>query len=201
MTSLAGRRHSPAHVTDRGRLALDLTRAVRGEVRFDRGSQALYASDAAVCRQVPIGVVVPRDADDVISLAVCRKHEVPVLARSFGTRLEGQSVKAASQDHRSRPCRDQLAEALSWNGPAIIECVTDQHDPPYPAKVRRDQAAQLMAALREDTPNRRIALQMVKDLLDESSFDASPAHAIPGPVGRDTAKIAGKLQDNDHSNP
>ena len=103
MTSLAGRRHSPARVTDRGRLALDLTRAVRGEVRFDRGSQALYASDASVCRQVPIGVVVPRDADDVISLAVCHKHEVPVLARSFGTGLEGQSVKAASQDHRSRP--------------------------------------------------------------------------------------------------
>jgi pyruvate dehydrogenase (quinone) len=59
-----------------------------------------------------------------------------------------------------------------------------------------------MAALREGTPNRRrIALQMVKDLLDESSFDASPAHAIPGPVGRAAAKIAGKLQDNDHSNP
>jgi len=59
-----------------------------------------------------------------------------------------------------------------------------------------------MAALREGTPNRRrIALQMVKDLLDESPFDASPPHGIPGPVGRDTAKIAGKLQDNDHSNP
>lgn len=95
-------------------------------------------------------------------------------------------------------CRDQLAEALSWDGPAVIECVTDEHEPPYPARVKRDQAAKLMTALREGTPNRRrIALQMVKDLLDESSFEASPAHRVPGPLGRTAAKIADKLQPGD----
>jgi FAD/FMN-containing dehydrogenase len=86
MTSLAVRSHSPGHITDRGRLAVDLGAAVRGEVRFDRGSQAVYASDASLYRQVPIGVVLPRDADDVIiALAVCRAHQVPVLARGCGT--------------------------------------------------------------------------------------------------------------------
>jgi pyruvate dehydrogenase (quinone) len=41
-----------------------------------------------------------------------------------------------------------------------------------------------MTALREGSPNRRrIALQVVKDLLDEASFDASPAHAVSGPIG------------------
>jgi hypothetical protein len=34
----------------------------------------------------------------------------------------------------------------------------------------------------------------VSDLLDESSFDASPAHAIPGPVGKAAAKAADKLK-------
>jgi pyruvate dehydrogenase (quinone)/pyruvate oxidase len=96
-------------------------------------------------------------------------------------------------------CRDQLVDALSWDGPAIIECVTDEHEPPYPAKVNRDQVTKLMAALRDGTPNRRrIALQMVRDLLDESSFDASPAHSVPGPVARAAAKITGKLQGDDH---
>ncbi len=99
-----------------------------------------------------------------------------------------------------RRCRDQLAEALSWDGPVIIDCVTDQHEPPYPARVKRNQVTKLVAALREGTPNRRrIALQMVKDLLDESSFTASPAHAVPGPVGQAAAKIAGKLKGNGHS--
>jgi FAD/FMN-containing dehydrogenase len=96
MSSPAGRRHRPATMTDRGRLALDLGRAVRGEVRFDRGSQALYANDASVYRQILVGVVIPRDAGDVLAaLEVCREHEVPVLARGCGTGLAGQSVNAA----------------------------------------------------------------------------------------------------------
>ncbi len=96
MTSVAGGRRSPGRVADRGRLARDLGRVVRGEVRFDRGSQALYANDASVYRQVPVGVVIPRDAEDVVSaLAVCRERQVPVLARGCGTGLAGQSVNAA----------------------------------------------------------------------------------------------------------
>jgi pyruvate dehydrogenase (quinone)/pyruvate oxidase len=95
-------------------------------------------------------------------------------------------------------CAQQLAQALSWDGPVIVECVVDEHEPPYPAKIKRDQATKLMTALREGTPNRRrIALQMVKDLLDEASFDASPAHALPGPLGRAAARAAGKLQGED----
>jgi pyruvate dehydrogenase (quinone)/pyruvate oxidase len=74
----------------------------------------------------------------------------------------------------------------------------DEHEPPYPAKVKKDQAQKLASALREGTPNRRrIALQMVKDMLDESSFEASPAHAVPGPVGRAASKIAEKFQSSE----
>ena len=92
-------------------------------------------------------------------------------------------------------CGQQLSEALAWDGPAIIECVTDEHEPPYPAKVRKQQVQKLAAALREGTPNRRrIALQMVKDMLDESSFEASPAHAVPGPVGEAGARLADRLR-------
>jgi pyruvate dehydrogenase (quinone)/pyruvate oxidase len=73
--------------------------------------------------------------------------------------------------------------------------VTDEHEPPYPARVKKDQVVKLMSALREGTPNRRrIALQMTKDMLDESSFEASPAHAVPGPIGRAGGKIADKLR-------
>jgi pyruvate dehydrogenase (quinone)/pyruvate oxidase len=95
-----------------------------------------------------------------------------------------------------RRCGEQLAEALSWDGPAIIECVVDQHEPPIPAKVKSDQVSKLFEALRAGTPNRnRIALQMVKDMLDESSFDASPGHVIPGRLGQAIAGAAGTLRD------
>jgi FAD/FMN-containing dehydrogenase/Fe-S oxidoreductase len=91
----AGERHA-ARITDRGRLARDLSHVVTGEVRFDPGSQALYANDASIYRQVPVGAVIPRDAADVLAaLEVCRAHDVPVLARGCGTGLAGQSVNAA----------------------------------------------------------------------------------------------------------
>ncbi|HEY6929400.1 MAG TPA: hypothetical protein VJA66_06970, partial [Thermoanaerobaculia bacterium] len=47
--------------SDRRELARRLAREIRGEVRFDDGSLALYATDASNYRQVPIGVVLPKD--------------------------------------------------------------------------------------------------------------------------------------------
>ena len=77
-------------------LERELTRVVRGEVRFDRGSRALYATDGSNYRQIPIGLVVPRDADDVVAaVEACRKYDAPVLARGAGTSLAGQCCNVA----------------------------------------------------------------------------------------------------------
>ncbi|MDQ4030157.1 MAG: FAD-binding oxidoreductase, partial [Actinomycetota bacterium] len=77
-------------------LAKDLAGVVRGEVRFDAGSRALYATDLSAYRQVPIGVVVPRDADDVVAaVEACRAHDAPVLGRGAGTSLGGQTCNVA----------------------------------------------------------------------------------------------------------
>jgi len=73
-----------------------LKRSVRGEVRFDSGSRALYASDASNYRQLPIGVIFPRDAADVeAALAACRSTGAAVLPRGAGTSLAGQCVNVA----------------------------------------------------------------------------------------------------------
>ncbi|HLI60552.1 MAG TPA: FAD-linked oxidase C-terminal domain-containing protein [Solirubrobacteraceae bacterium] len=77
-------------------LARDLAREVRGEVRFSPGSRALYANDASVYRKVPIGVVVPRSAGDVVAaVEICRRHGASVGARGCGTGLAGQTVNEA----------------------------------------------------------------------------------------------------------
>src|SRR5579872_889389 len=74
----------------------ELKRAVKGEVRFDRGSRALYSSDGSNYRQIPIGLVVPRDDNDVIAtVAACRKFGAPVLPRGAGTSLAGQTCNVA----------------------------------------------------------------------------------------------------------
>ncbi len=51
-------------IVDSTALANALKSHVRGEVRFDSGSRALYATDGSNFRQVPIGVVLPRDVND-----------------------------------------------------------------------------------------------------------------------------------------
>ena len=73
-----------------------LARAVSGEVRFDPGTRALYATDASNYRQAPIGVVIPRSIDDVIAtMAICRAHGAPFLSRGGGTSLAGQCCNTA----------------------------------------------------------------------------------------------------------
>jgi len=81
---------------DAASLATDLRRNVRGEVRFDDGTRALYATDGSNYRQVPIGVVLPRDDEDVIAaISLARKYGAPILCRGGGTSLAGQCCNVA----------------------------------------------------------------------------------------------------------
>src|SRR5579859_5752283 len=86
----------PLRSGDARDLATSLAAAIRGEVRFDDGSRALYATDGSNYRQPPIGVVIPRDVDDVVqAVAICHHHGVPLLPRGSGTSLAGQCCNVA----------------------------------------------------------------------------------------------------------
>src|SRR6202140_5067715 len=77
-------------------LADALRAEIRGEVRFDDGSRALYATDGSNYRQIPIGVVLPRDVEDVLALVtICRRFSAPLLCRGGGTSLAGQCCNIA----------------------------------------------------------------------------------------------------------
>ncbi len=87
--TVSGRMHAGG-MTD---LEAELRAAVRGEVRFDTTARALTTMDASNYRRVPLGVVAPRDADDVAAaLDVCRERGVPVVARGGGTSIAGQAT-------------------------------------------------------------------------------------------------------------
>jgi FAD/FMN-containing dehydrogenase len=81
---------------DAVKLARNLRQKIQGEVRFDSGSRALYATDSSNYRQIPIGVVVPKSTDDVVqTVALCRESGAPVLSRGGGTSLAGQCCNVA----------------------------------------------------------------------------------------------------------
>ena len=98
VTSIPASSHGKPVDTFPQAIALEkaLLREVRGEVRFDRGSRAMYATDGSNYRQIPIGLVVPRDAEDVkAAVSVCRTYGAPLLPRGAGTSLAGQCCNVA----------------------------------------------------------------------------------------------------------
>src|SRR5439155_6606271 len=85
-----------ASTVDAAALAEALRGRIRGYVRFDSASRALYATDGSNYRQVPIGVVLPRDVDDVIAAtSLAREFGAPLLCRGGGTSLAGQCCNVA----------------------------------------------------------------------------------------------------------
>src|SRR5438105_2798710 len=94
----------PAEIDSEG-LASSLRKRIRGEVRFDNGSRALYSTDSSNYRHVPIGVVIPRTIDDVLETVEAARHfGAPILARGGGTSLAGQCCNfgvAAARQNRS----------------------------------------------------------------------------------------------------
>src|SRR5690348_11916892 len=108
-------------------LAAELRRRIRGEVRFDDGSRAMYATDASNYRQVPIGVILPRDEEDVVeTVAVARRFGAPVLGRGGGTSLCGQCCNVAVVLDFSKYMRD-IIELDPKNKRARVQpgCVLD----------------------------------------------------------------------------
>ncbi len=74
-------------------VAAELHKRLEGEVKFDRYTLLLYATDASIYHIEPIGVVVPRHKGDVqAAIEVANRFQLPILSRGGGTSLAGQAV-------------------------------------------------------------------------------------------------------------
>ncbi|WP_030156873.1 FAD-binding and (Fe-S)-binding domain-containing protein [Streptomyces sp. NRRL S-244] len=80
-------------MTSTGELERTLRENLRGEVDFGAAARALATMDASNYRRVPVGVVAPRDAEDVATaLRICAEAGVPVVPRGGGTSIAGQAT-------------------------------------------------------------------------------------------------------------
>ena len=84
---------------------------MRGDVLFDRASRGRYATDASIYQVEPVGVLVPRDDDDVrAAFDVCRELGVPMLprgARQLAVRADGR--RGAGRSTTASTCNDVVA--------------------------------------------------------------------------------------------
>ena len=85
-------------------------------------------------------------------------------------------------------CREQLASALALPGPAVIECVVDPLEPPWPPVITNDEAKKLATALARGEVNRRpIGLTIGRHAMQEFRFAESPF----GAAARALEKLTG----------
>lgn len=81
---------------ERKALGRELAGVVRGEVRFEDATRALYSTDASMYQVMPLGVVFPLDREDAVTaIRLCLEAGAPVLPRGGGTSLAGQCVGRA----------------------------------------------------------------------------------------------------------
>ena len=96
-----------------------------GSLRTDAMTRALYATDASLYQVDPVGVLVPRHADEVqAAVEAAARHGVPVLGRGSGTSLAGQTVGAALvvdfSRHLSATLETNVEEAWVRVQPGIV---------------------------------------------------------------------------------
>ena len=126
---------SPA-TSDTRALVEELERQVEGEVRFDKMTRVLYGTDASIYQIEPIGVVIPRTAEDVVAVVeTANRYDVPVLPRGGGTSLAGQTVGHAIVIDFSKYMRNVLEinaqEGWARTQPGIILDELNHHLEPH----------------------------------------------------------------------
>jgi pyruvate dehydrogenase (quinone)/pyruvate oxidase len=87
---------------------------------------------------------------------------------------EGCGAKAFHIEEPAE-CAETLRAALAHPGPAVVEAVVDENEPPLPAKITSEQAKLMYDALRRGEETRtRIGLTIGRQILQESDEPASP---------------------------
>lgn len=180
-------------------LAGALRKAVRGEVRFDSLSRQLYSTDASSYRIVPMGVVTPRDADDVCAaLAVAAQFNAPIIPRGSGTSISGQSVGAAIILDTSRYLDSILEvnaeERWARAQAGVVRDHLNTHAAPHGILFGPDPASSMAATLggmlgNNSTGMHSILYGMSADntielevaLADGSRLAVGPDHPLPEP--------------------
>ena len=113
-------------------LEQELRRAVEGDVRFDTYSRLLYSTDASMYQVEPIGVVLPRHADDVQAVIdIANRLEAPLLPRGGGTSLTGQTVNRAVvldfSRHMAKVLEVNAEERWARVQPGVVQDELNQH--------------------------------------------------------------------------
>ena len=133
-------------------LAERLRAGIKGEVRFDNLSRTLYATDASIYEIIPVGVVLPKDVEDVVTtVKVCGEAGISIVARGGGTGLTGGAVGSGVQidfsHHMNRIGRLDLDARTIEVEPGVVLDALNRHLSPHGLEFGADVATSSRATL------------------------------------------------------
>lgn len=70
-----------------------LKKSFKGDLLFDELSKIIYATDASAYREIPFGVALPKNKEDIkVLVDFARRNKISLIPRGAGTSLAGQVV-------------------------------------------------------------------------------------------------------------
>lgn len=182
-------------------LARRLAAETQGEVLFDAGSRGRYATDASIYQQMPVGVFVPRSAQEVgVAIDIARDLKVPVLPRGAGTSQCGQTVGAALVIDTSKHLRAILALDVAARTATVepglvldhLNAALRPHGLWYPVDVSTSAQATLGGMAGNNSCGSRSIVygNMVHNVLGVSAWMSDGQQVFFGPLERLTGRAA-----------
>ena len=188
----------------------DLRSIIRGDVEFDPISRHLYSTDAGISQVEPLGVVSPRDAEDVARLVTyAAAHGLSLVPRGMGSGLAGGAVGAGILVDFARYMTSilEVAPDGSWARvqPGVVMASLNRHVKTYGTFFAPDPSSENYCSLggmigTNSSGARTVAYGATKDhvlalevvLADGSRFSARPyAERSPEFAGLLASKTAG----------
>ncbi len=132
------------------KIGKELQSLIKGEVLFDDFSRGRYSTDASIYQITPIGIVIPKDTDDVLRvLEYCKLKELPILPRGAGSSQCGQTVgECVVLDYskfQNQILDINLVEKTAWVQPGLVldqlNAKLKQHDLCFPVDVSTSSRA------------------------------------------------------------
>ena len=107
------------------KIGKEIRSKVDGKTLFDEFSRGRYSTDASVYQIKPLGVVLPKDTNDVLSLMeYSQKNSVPLLARGGGSsqcgQTVGESVVLDYSKHQNKILELNVEEKYVWVQPGVV---------------------------------------------------------------------------------
>ena len=103
----------------------EISSKVDGKTLFDEFSRGRYSTDASVYQIKPIGVVLPKDTNDVLNvMEYSQKNSIPLLARGGGSSQCGQTVGESLvldySRHQNKILDLNVDEKSVWVEPGVV---------------------------------------------------------------------------------